>query len=155
MPAAAPLSLPGFTGVTLPGSGLDDMHARDYNPSTGAFTSVDPLAATTGEIYAYAGDIPVSQTDPSGAITCPSWLPGCEVITGIQNRISADISTWWREWWTDNPCNNPAAASAPLTLLHPLSSLDQALWNTGAGRAPRQYPVAPTSRSLQKRTGQS
>jgi hypothetical protein len=32
--------------------------ARDYNPVTSAITSTDPLLAITGQLYAYASDIP-------------------------------------------------------------------------------------------------
>ena len=44
--------------------------ARYYDPSTGQFLSVDPLAAITGEPYAYAADDPVNKSDPSGLSSC-------------------------------------------------------------------------------------
>ncbi len=58
-------------------SGLVNMRARWYAPTTGTFMSVDPTVATTDRPYTYAGDDPVNQTDPSGEctggnITC--WL---------------------------------------------------------------------------------
>jgi RHS repeat-associated protein len=61
----------------LPGSGLDDMRARDYNPALGQFTSVDPALATTGQPYAYAGDAPTYRTDPTGRIETGFMLGGC------------------------------------------------------------------------------
>jgi RHS repeat-associated protein len=46
-------------------SGLYYNRARYYDPSTGSFTTQDPLAS--GQRYAYAGGDPVDFTDPSGA----------------------------------------------------------------------------------------
>lgn len=43
---------------------------RYYDPSTGQFLSVDPVVATTGEAFAYTGDDPVNDTDPSGLYDC-------------------------------------------------------------------------------------
>jgi RHS repeat-associated protein len=40
---------------------------RYYDPSTGQSLSVDPDVATTGQAYAYTGDDPVNDVDPSGA----------------------------------------------------------------------------------------
>jgi hypothetical protein len=42
------------------------LRARDYDPATGQFLSVDPEVDTTDQPYAYAGNDPVSLTDPSG-----------------------------------------------------------------------------------------
>jgi hypothetical protein len=44
---------------------------RYYDPSTGGFFSVDPDVMETGRAYAYAGDDPVDNVDPSGL--WPSW----------------------------------------------------------------------------------
>jgi RHS repeat-associated protein len=124
----APASPIGYAdSYTLPGSGgLDDMHARDYDPATATFATVDPLLITSAEPYTYVADDPVADTDATGMISCPSWLPGCGLITGIQNYISSIARAWWKQWWTDNPCNNPAAAEAvPLQLLHPEGSMLQ------------------------------
>jgi RHS repeat-associated protein len=63
---------------TLPGgAGLDDMRARDYNPATGQFTSVDPALATTGQPYAYVGDAPTYLSDPTGLIETGFMLGAC------------------------------------------------------------------------------
>jgi RHS repeat-associated protein len=68
----------GYTGsYALTGSSLDSMRARDYNPATGEFTSVDPALSATDEPYAYTGDNPADSTDPSGLIgigACDSTL---------------------------------------------------------------------------------
>lgn len=47
-------------------TGLIYLRAREYDPVTGQFMSVDPKVAETGEPYGYAGDDPVSAGDPSG-----------------------------------------------------------------------------------------
>ncbi len=47
-------------------TGLQYLRARNYDPSTGQFTSVDPLDATTEAPYTYALDNPVNGSDPSG-----------------------------------------------------------------------------------------
>jgi RHS repeat-associated protein len=79
--AGAPSSSIGYAGsYTLPYSGgLDDMRARDYNPATGSFLTLDPMLAVTGQPYAYASDVPGYYTDPSGR------------IFGIDNLIAGGI----------------------------------------------------------------
>jgi RHS repeat-associated protein len=47
-------------------TGLIYMRARVYDPATGQFLSVDPLAAITGESYSYGGDNPVNESDRTG-----------------------------------------------------------------------------------------
>jgi RHS repeat-associated protein len=57
----------GYDGqYTNADTGLIYLRARAYDPATGQFLSVDPLAASTREPYAYAGDEPVGASDPSG-----------------------------------------------------------------------------------------
>jgi RHS repeat-associated protein len=52
-------------------TGLIYMRARVYDPSTAQFLSVDPLKATTGAPYYYAGDNPLNEADPTGL---GNWL---------------------------------------------------------------------------------
>jgi RHS repeat-associated protein len=47
-------------------TGLIYMRARVYDPATAQFLTGDPLAALTGEPYAYANDNPVNEADPTG-----------------------------------------------------------------------------------------
>ena len=57
----------GFTGNwTDPDTGLLYLRARDYDPATGQFLSVDPAVDATRQPYAYAGNNPISRTDPTG-----------------------------------------------------------------------------------------
>ena len=74
----------GFLGkVADPASSLTDVGARWYDPATGAFVSVDPLLEASDPTqlggYDYAGNDPVSASDPSGKRCegegCESWTP--------------------------------------------------------------------------------
>ena len=70
-------NLNGLTGsVTSPigyasgyldsSTGLYYLMNRYYDPATAQFVSIDPLVATTGQPYQYAGDDPINGSDPSG-----------------------------------------------------------------------------------------
>jgi len=50
------------------GSGLDDFHARSYDPAVGRFTSADSVSWSDplGDAYAYVGGMVEVATDPSG-----------------------------------------------------------------------------------------
>lgn len=80
----APVSSIGYAGsYTLPGgTGLDDMQARDYNPSTGQFASLDPLTPVTGQPYLYASDDPIGLIDPTGAFSLKDFLITSAAIVG-------------------------------------------------------------------------
>ncbi|MET9497649.1 RHS repeat-associated core domain-containing protein [Streptomyces sp. NPDC006552] len=62
----------GFVGGTddTTATGLTHLGARDYDPATGRFVSVDPLLETdhpqTLNGYAYAANNPVTSSDPTG-----------------------------------------------------------------------------------------
>ncbi|GAA4691805.1 hypothetical protein GCM10023324_53400 [Streptomyces youssoufiensis] len=84
----APAVTPAFTGAYHdPGTGNLDLRARQYDTTTGRFTSPDPL--TPGQdrpyqsAYAYANNQPTHLTDPSGQCW---WIPG-----------SGDGSCWTSE----------------------------------------------------------
>ena len=70
------------------------MRAREYDPSTAQFLSVDPLLASTHEPYVYAGDNPLTYRDRSGlglegileggsGIPCP-W---CSAAEGVAEAL--------------------------------------------------------------------
>jgi RHS repeat-associated protein len=62
--ATSPL---GYDGeYTNSDTGLQYLRARSYDPSTGQFTSSDPIAPLTGEPYSFAGDSPLMYSDPLG-----------------------------------------------------------------------------------------
>ena len=59
---------------------------RYHDPVTAQFVSVDPALSVTGQPYLYAGGDPVNRVDSSGDISCPSFVPGCGVVTDIQHH---------------------------------------------------------------------
>ncbi len=57
----------GYTGNwTDPDTGLIYLRARDYDPTTGQFLTVDPALEGTHQPYAYTGNDPLAETDPLG-----------------------------------------------------------------------------------------
>lgn len=57
----------GYNGqFTSADTGLIYLRAREYDPGTAEFFSVDPQEIVTGEPYNYAGDNPLEYADPSG-----------------------------------------------------------------------------------------
>jgi RHS repeat-associated protein len=78
-------------------TGLYYMQARWYEPATGQFLSVDPLAEETEQAFAYSGDDPVNDSDPSGLCHdksgiggfLNSFVPGCP--SDLASAAAADI----------------------------------------------------------------
>ncbi|MFG2146843.1 polymorphic toxin-type HINT domain-containing protein [Streptomyces sp. NPDC048696] len=75
----------GFVGGTQdPATGLTNLGAREYQPSTGRFLNPDPLldAAQPQQWngYAYSNNSPVNTSDPSGL--CPVDLCGIGTLKG-------------------------------------------------------------------------
>jgi RHS repeat-associated protein len=57
----------GYDGqYTNTDTGLLDLRARSYDPSTAQFTRVDPLAGLTLAPYSYVNDNPLNASDPTG-----------------------------------------------------------------------------------------
>jgi RHS repeat-associated protein len=78
----------GFVGGTSDPTGLTHLGAREYDPTTGRFTSLDPIFDLNDpggwNGYAYAGNNPATFSDPSGLTPClpgepcGAYKPGCE-----------------------------------------------------------------------------
>ncbi|MFI6763436.1 polymorphic toxin-type HINT domain-containing protein [Micromonospora sp. NPDC050417] len=64
----------GFVGGDNDPTGLTHLGAREYDPTLGRFTSVDPIQDLTDPQqwhgYAYSHNSPVTYSDPSGMIDC-------------------------------------------------------------------------------------
>jgi RHS repeat-associated protein len=73
-----------------PTTGLYYLRARWYDPATATFTSADPLVSQTGQPYAYAGDDPVNNGDPSGMATSG---PPAPTPSATSYDYSFDLST--------------------------------------------------------------
>ncbi|HEX4115159.1 MAG TPA: RHS repeat-associated core domain-containing protein [Solirubrobacteraceae bacterium] len=84
----------GYDGqYTNSDTGLIYLRARNYDPATGQFLSVDPLVSATHEPYVYAGDDPLTYRDRSGLgieeIFEPSPIPcpWCQAAQGVAEAI--------------------------------------------------------------------
>jgi len=68
IPASSNTGRFGYTGqATLYEIGLDYYKARIYSPTLGRFLQTDPIGYAGGEnLYAYVGDDPMNESDPSG-----------------------------------------------------------------------------------------
>jgi RHS repeat-associated protein len=84
----------GYAGGYTDATGLIYLDNRYYDPATGQFTSLDPEVDQTLQPFDYAGDNPVSATDPTGLGHTPppcggsQAVPSCRYLTALA--------------WTDN-----------------------------------------------------
>jgi RHS repeat-associated protein len=72
----------GYTGASTPNQtgGFTYLRNRWYDPATGRFLTQDPIGLAGGvNLYAYAGNDPVSYSDPFGL--CPTCLPA--LVAGV------------------------------------------------------------------------
>ena len=76
----------GYSGNwTDPDTGLIYMRARDYDPATAQFLTVDPLVDGTRMPYAYVANNPLNSVDPTGLCgQAPEWW----------NPFSWNADTW-------------------------------------------------------------
>jgi RHS repeat-associated protein len=82
VPASFPAGEKGFVGGAADtATGLTDLGAREYQPSSGSFISPDPLLTPYNpqdlNAYAYAADNPSTNSDPSGALMITGGSGGC------------------------------------------------------------------------------
>ncbi len=66
-------------------SGLYNLRARSYDPSTAQFMARDPLNVQTRQAYVYAGNDPLNGGDPSGAISLSGIVGG--VVRGVATLV--------------------------------------------------------------------
>lgn len=77
-------------------TGLIYLRARNYDPATGQFLTVDPLEAISGEPYSYAGDSPLTYGDSLGLLWTPlaGGAAGADAACGATFEIpGVDIGT--------------------------------------------------------------
>jgi RHS repeat-associated protein len=88
----------GYAGAYTDPTGLLYLINRYYDPTTGQFISVDPELARTQAPYAYAGDDPVANTDPTG-LTLESW--NCAVPRGWRVKVCIQTQAYMLngEWF--------------------------------------------------------
>ena len=87
-----PFTYIGQAGVVNDGSGLLDMRARTYDPSTGQFISTDPIGIASGStnLTRYVNNDPVKESDPAGFCAhCPEalLLTGLAAQAGVANGL--------------------------------------------------------------------
>jgi len=83
-------SQPGFAGAPSDASGLVFMRNRSYDPNTGTFTQADPIGLAGGlNLYGYAGNNPITFTDPFGL--CPVPPDDCP----LGSQAGQDATEHW------------------------------------------------------------
>ncbi|MET7992880.1 RHS repeat-associated core domain-containing protein [Amycolatopsis sp. NPDC005232] len=79
----------GFIGGAQDESGLTNLGAREYDPVTGRFISVDPVMDLDDPQqlngYAYANNSPVTNSDPNGLF----WK-----TVSVQKRMAVTVMVW-------------------------------------------------------------
>ncbi|AXX30533.1 type IV secretion protein Rhs [Actinosynnema pretiosum subsp. pretiosum] len=118
----------GFVGGTKDEStGLTHLGAREYDPLTGRFVSVDPLLDPGDPQqlngYAYANNSPVTFSDPSGLIrNCGPDNIGCGGIPGDPPPSQEAVDDWNQVhnpgWWPSTyDGGGGASTSTTLTVI--------------------------------------
>ena len=76
--------LAGYTGQYHDTeTGYIYLRARHYDPTTGQFTTQDPLVAVTEEPYGYVGGNPANRADPTGLCIAPHPCTLTGIIEGV------------------------------------------------------------------------
>jgi RHS repeat-associated protein len=85
----------GFTGASTPNQtgGFTYLRNRWYDPATGRFLTQDPIGLAGGvNLYAYAGNDPVSYSDPFGLCTPMPWC-----MQGALQSAMRRVDRWMSE----------------------------------------------------------
>lgn len=80
----------GYGGACSDPTGLKYLINRYCDPSTGQFISVDPLAAVTGQPFAYANDNPVNAIDPNG-LDCGFFSFACSAYDATAGGVKTAV----------------------------------------------------------------
>lgn len=83
----------GYAGqYTDPQTGLQYLRARDYDPVTAQFLSRDPIEDETGDPYAYAGNNPITNSDPSGLLFGVSFQDVADFAAGFGDSVTFGLT---------------------------------------------------------------
>ncbi|WP_329134559.1 polymorphic toxin-type HINT domain-containing protein [Streptomyces sp. NBC_01476] len=85
----------GYVGGTPdPATGLENLGAREYDPSSGRFLSADPILESTDPTqlggYDYAGNDPVTGSDPTGTMLYDD-------VTGLGFGSAQGMTDWYHD----------------------------------------------------------
>jgi RHS repeat-associated protein len=140
---SAPINPMQFDGEYNDDDGLYDLRARQYDPSLGRFTSIDPLEsvaeAPMAGTYAFVGDMPTVHSDPSGKCVGPTFF----VCLGVAQYVATVVNSTYNASYaclhlSQAVCNEYKQRG----LIETFSSGAQLAggeWLTGARYLPAQY----------------
>jgi RHS repeat-associated protein len=95
----------GFTKQRADGSGLDYFNARYYDPTVGAFISVDDQ---NGRCYTYVDNNPESDTDPSGHGPClPSRFTKMRITLALLMSMIGNLISLFNDAANQKPGPSP------------------------------------------------
>ena len=122
------------------GLGLEYMQARHYSPALGRFLQPDPSSAEAN-LYAYAGNSPISLIDPSGSYALPpSGRKFCERKYGEILAYFTKIATRYLEQLRGSPARTAQHPRAYENLQRGLKNLLNQYDNQGCGDKFKQLP---------------
>ncbi|MFI0941853.1 polymorphic toxin-type HINT domain-containing protein [Streptomyces sp. NPDC021020] len=146
----------GFVGGTTDAAtGLTHLGAREYDPATGRFVSVDPLLDFTDSQqingYAYADNNPTSMSDPTGQIpddcfrlaschlTSSGWV-GETTAQAKRDQAENEAHKKWVKAWAP-PTKDSQDLSADLFKYMRNSPLGDSYWDTPDGATGKPHSV--------------
>jgi len=107
----------GFVGGYQDPTGLTHLGAREYDPQTGRFISVDPLIDFADpqalNPYTYSVNNPVTHSDPTGLTYCiePGDCPSGYPSTGLANALLMGCDADGNNCWEPEPHAPPSVGA--------------------------------------------
>lgn len=85
----------GFQGHwTDPGTGLQYLQVRVYDPATGQFLTIDPAVTSTHHAYAFGAGDPLVFSDPTGTDPIPAVRPRLDTKGNTRDYALAGHGNW-------------------------------------------------------------